>query len=160
MGMCLISAPAALLMAQVNTYVVERTNVQTLGQLAAEWKTDYEANLEEAKIEAGKRDLAIRDVSANGVIVEIVGITERGELLYNTTENLDAARTTSTDDVWPGGSLGFSLSGDSMVVGEWDGGGVRGTHQELSSRVTQVDNPSSIENHPSQFGECPREAVF
>jgi hypothetical protein len=34
-----------------------------------------------------------------------------------------------------------------MTIAEWDGGAVRGTHEQLSGRVTQVDGDTTISNH-------------
>ena len=60
--------------------------------------------------------------------IQLMFINERGKPVFYQVENLNAARTVSTDDVWPGGSGGFSLTGttvDSSQLGVWDGGGVR-----------------------------------
>ena len=64
--------------------------------------------------------------------------------------NINAARTVNTDDVWPGGSAGFSLSGSGTTtadLGIWDGGGVLTTHQEFGGRVTQMDAPGYTHYH-------------
>ena len=132
--------------------VIDKTNVHTLTQLASKWSDEYRKNKEIAIQEALKRDMPLRQELEDGRVMELQGITERGVFLYKSTGNLDAARTISTDKVWPGGSIGTSLSGDSMVVGEWDGGAVRLTHQELVQRVTQVDNASSVINHATHVG--------
>ena len=82
--------------------------------------------------------------------IELMFIDEHGLPKYLAVENLTAARTISTDDVWPGGSTGFNLSGAGTVFGKlavWDGGGVRWTHRELTGRVLQVDNPSTTHYH-------------
>ncbi|MCP4632487.1 MAG: S8 family serine peptidase [candidate division Zixibacteria bacterium] len=82
--------------------------------------------------------------------IQLMYIRENGHPVYNATENLAAARTISTDDVWPGGSGGFSLTGTGTTTGKlgvWDGGGVLLTHQELSGRVTQVDSPGATHYH-------------
>jgi hypothetical protein len=82
--------------------------------------------------------------------IQIMYINERGHPVAYMLENLNAARTISTDDVWPGGSGGLSLSGSGTVLGQlaiWDGGGVLTTHQELSGRVTQMDSPGGTHYH-------------
>ena len=82
--------------------------------------------------------------------IKLRSINDRGLPVYFTVENLNAARTVSTDDVWPGGSGGFSLTGSGTAVGKlgvWDAGAVLATHQELNGRVTQVDSPSSTHYH-------------
>ena len=72
---------------------------------------------------------------------------ENGHPRYHTTTNLDAAKTISTYRVWPSGGAGLNLNGLGQILGEWDAGGVRLTHQELSGRVTQMDSPSSLHDH-------------
>nr|WP_262921749.1 S8 family serine peptidase [Salinibacter ruber] len=54
--------------------------------------------------------------------------------------------------MWPGGSLGLNLTGDSRRLGIWDGGEVRTTHQEFGSRVQQKDNPSGLSGHATHVG--------
>jgi len=75
---------------------------------------------------------------------------EEGRPFYYVLQNLNAARTISTDDVWPGGIGGYSLTGSGTSLGElavWDGGGVLTTHQELTGRVTQMDSPGDTHPH-------------
>jgi hypothetical protein len=82
--------------------------------------------------------------------IELMYIDERGRPVFYLLENINAARTLSTDDVWPGGGGGFFLSGSGTTLGElaiWDGGGVRTTHQEFSGRVTQMDSPGGTSYH-------------
>ncbi|MFH1313448.1 MAG: S8 family serine peptidase, partial [Candidatus Eisenbacteria bacterium] len=81
---------------------------------------------------------------------QLMYINERGLPVVYILENINAARTISTDDVWPGGSGGFSLTGSGTTLGElavWDGGGVLTTHQEFTGRVTQMDSPSGTHYH-------------
>jgi|GEM_PF-2710060 len=82
--------------------------------------------------------------------IQLMFIDELGQPVYYTVSNLNAARTISTDDVWPGGGWGLELSGSGTATGElavWDGGGVRTTHQEFQGRVTQMDSPSATHYH-------------
>ena len=82
--------------------------------------------------------------------IQLMYIDQRGHPVYYTADNLNAARTISTDDVWPGGGGGFSLDGSGTILGElgiWDAGGVRVTHQEFGGRVTQIDSPGGTHYH-------------
>jgi len=86
----------------------------------------------------------------NGVIRELVGISPTGMPIYvQTNNNLDAAKTISTNKVWPAGTLGLSLSGLGLTnrMAVWDGGGVRTTHQEFQSRAAQTDGSPSLSDH-------------
>ena len=79
--------------------------------------------------------------------VHLAYLRETGAPAYFTTQNLNAALTIRTYDVWPSGiGNGFyGLSGSSTAVGElaiWDGGLVRNTHVEFGGRVS-IGNPGS-----------------
>jgi len=80
-------------------------------------------------------------------MAELQGFTRRGKPLYYTTFNAVAASSISSDKVYPGGGAGLSLSGAGITLGEWDGGGVLTTHQELLGRVTQMDSPTGTSAH-------------
>lgn len=90
-----------------------------------------------------------RTLTPNGGVIEAVGITQNGLILYNTTFNIGAARTISTDKVWTGGSLGLSLSGQGMTnrLGVWDGSGVLTGHQEFQGRATVPDGSGATVEH-------------
>jgi hypothetical protein len=82
--------------------------------------------------------------------IKLMYVDERGRPMYYQMLNLTAAKTLSTDKVWPGGGHGYSLTGSSTLLGElgiWDGGGVRTTHQELTGRATQMDSPGGTNGH-------------
>ena len=82
--------------------------------------------------------------------LRLMFLDERGVPRFYTTTNLSAAGTVNTDDVWPGGSTGYGLSGAGTALGElgeWDAGGVRTTHQELTGRVTQMDVTGGPSDH-------------
>ncbi|MGC8865092.1 MAG: S8 family serine peptidase [Bacteroidales bacterium] len=84
---------------------------------------------------------------ADGSIREVQGLDDRGQLWVYGTSNLNAAKTVSTDKVWPGGGAGLNLTGNGITLAIWDGGKVRTTHQEFSGRVTQMDGASSLSQH-------------
>lgn len=66
---------------------------------------------------------------------------------YYFTYNLQGAQTISTDKVWPNGILGLSLAGQQMLVGEWDGGAVRTTHETFGGRAQQMDGATTLSDH-------------
>ncbi len=86
----------------------------------------------------------------NNPDIQLMYIRENGHPVFYATDNISAARTISTDDVWPGGSGGFSLTGSGTAQGKlgvWDGGGVLLSHQEFGGRVAQVDSPGATHYH-------------
>lgn len=65
-----------------------------------------------------------------------------------TCNNLDAAKTTQTNALWPGGSLGLNLSGAGLnKLGVWDGGRARTSHIEFGGRVIVMDSGGSLSEH-------------
>ncbi|MHC4946046.1 MAG: S8 family serine peptidase, partial [Planctomycetota bacterium] len=84
----------------------------------------------------------------NNPFIELMFFDQKGRPIFYGTGNLDAADTISTDEVWPGGSGGYFLTGSGIdFLGIWDAGSVLSTHQELTGRVTQIDFPSSTDAH-------------
>jgi hypothetical protein len=82
--------------------------------------------------------------------IALIYVDERGRPIFYGTENLTAAQSISTDEVWPGGSLGLGLTGGTTARGElciWDGGAVLASHQEFGGRVIQEDNPGGTHFH-------------
>ena len=49
------------------------------------------------------------------------------------THNLESAQTVSAQQIWPGGSSGFNLTGTNVLLAQWDGGDVRTNHQEFTN---------------------------
>lgn len=64
-------------------------------------------------------------------------LDERGQPVFLATENLNAARTLGTSELWPGGGAGLNLTGSGIdYLGMWDDGAVLADHQEFGNRVT------------------------
>ncbi len=78
----------------------------------------------------------------NGSKSELMYLTPDGYPIYYSTENVAAARSTRTNHLHSGGSLGLNLEGQGMTVRVWDGDRVRNTHNAFGSRVTVVDDPA------------------
>ncbi len=121
-------------------------NRARLEQLSNEYHERYVSQKEQAVQKALELGLPVQ-VIENGHAFEVQRLNVNGVPIYYGTNNINAAKTVSTDKVWDGGSAGLSLSGRDIVIGEWDGGGVLTTHQELLGRVRQMDSPSSIISH-------------
>ena len=83
----------------------------------------------------------------NGRVLELQRIVPGIGPLFYITNNIIAADTVSTDEVWPGGSAGLSLDGSGMTMAEWDGGAVYAEHFDLIGRVTQVDGATEVSAH-------------
>ena len=87
----------------------------------------------------------------NGNFSELMKLTPDGFPIYYSTQNGNAAKSTRTNHLNTGGSLGLNLNGQGMVVREWDGGNVRVSHNAFGGRITVVDDPanSTTASHPT-----------
>jgi len=124
-----------------------RTDVDRLSRLAERFRAQAEAARTPLYWERRARENARRGPDAN---IEMMGLDAWGRPFYYKLNNLDAAATIRTSELWPGGASGYGLDGGGLptsALGEWDGGGVRATHQEFGGRVTQRDVPL-VPTHP------------
>jgi len=102
---------------------------------------EYLKNYKKALETAQEKGWAIKG-EKDGNYFELQGITADGFPIYYTTYNSGSALVSGINKINSGGSLGLDLNGQDMIVGVWDGGAVRSTHQDLTGRVTQKDNAS------------------
>lgn len=68
-------------------------------------------------------------------------------IFYKEDNNALSVQTLKADSMYPGGSLGLSITGSGMTVGVWDGGKVRETHVELAGKITLGDAASTLTTH-------------
>ncbi len=98
---------------------------------------------------AESKGIPVRIIMADKRIREVRLINEFGNLEYYTTLNRNAAKTVSTDKLWPGAGYGYSLTGKGIVVGVWDAGVLRSTHVEFEDRARIMNEQSEVEGHPT-----------
>jgi len=127
-----------------NTFAQTETNVEKLLEFANQKKIELKEKRDAARALANNKGWIIRSEDENGKIIEIQSL-KNGIPQYYETNNIGAAATTRADKLW---AAPYNISGSGYSqLGEWDGGAVRATHQELTGRVTQVDGATSISNH-------------
>ena len=112
----------------------------------------YTANRQQALQLARKKGWVVSETTKAGATISLQGVDERGMPVYHVTyDNVRAAATTGTDQVWPGGPANLTLTGGNPALADklaiWDGGRVRATHQELGGRVVQRDGAYTNDNH-------------
>ena len=66
---------------------------------------------------------------------------------FYTTDNAGSATTLRATSIYPGGSLGLSVTGQGLTAGVWDGGKVRNTHVEFSGKITLGDAVTTLSSH-------------
>lgn len=134
--------------------IVQEVQSQTLQQIALleQMAQDCEAvwYAERAAAEswAISKGYPITVIDSSGVVIELHRVVDGIPYYYNGL-NLGAAKTISTNKVWPGGGFGFALDGNTAdTLAMWDKGKVRNTHQEFQpNRVTQADNVNLLNDH-------------
>ncbi|MDY0078929.1 MAG: S8 family serine peptidase, partial [Bacteroidales bacterium] len=120
---------------------------EKLLELSAQFKIKSQTEKAEAVRVATEKGWAIRTEDPDGRITELMRLNENGMPMYYTTYNAEGAALINSDKLYPGGAAGLNLSGAGQTLGEWDGGGVLTTHQELVGRVTQKDTPAGLHWH-------------
>jgi hypothetical protein len=126
------------------------TNVEALRDLSIRFESELAA-MRPALYDR----LLRRTAGAQGILnadpnIRLQFIAPNGMPMYVETHNLNAARTLSVDDVWPGGGSGFALGGAGTTLGKlavWDAGAVRLTHQEFGGRASQMDGATTTHYH-------------
>jgi hypothetical protein len=115
-------------------------------QLSEKFNTEFQTENARAIRWADSLGLPVRQEFENGRITELMRLKD-GVPMYNTTFNADGATVIKSDKVYTGGGAGLNLSGSGRVLGIWDGGAVRASHNELNGRITQTDGATSISDH-------------
>ena len=105
------------------------------------FKSKSQADKQKAIAIALQNNWPIRIEKPDGTISELMRISREGFPIYYTTDNVNAARTTRTNHLNSGGSLGLNLNGQGMTARVWDGGNVRTTHNAFGGRVAVIDDP-------------------
>ena len=135
------------LFASAQSDVALATRADKLQKLSEKLSKRDAKERREARKWARQKGVPLRRELPNGKVLELQRAKPGERPVFYISNNVDAADTVSTDEVWPGGSAGLSLDGAGMTVGEWDGGAVLADHPDLYPRVSQVDGASIISNH-------------
>ncbi len=125
--------------------ITQHYNKTTLSTLQQKFhKRSLEQKSEAIAIAKRKGWDVIINLPNNKGFAELQRVTPDGKPVYYSISNVDAARSTRTNHINSGGSLGLNLDGQNMTAHVWDGGGTRPTHQEFdgpggNNRVTIID---------------------
>ena len=139
-----------------DAFAQRSTDIAKLNELSQQFQRDLGSKKPPLYYELLRStDAAQQALNANKSI-SLMFIRENGMPAYYTTQNLNAALTSRTYDLWPAGVGNgvYSLTGATTAAGElaiWDGGNPRATHQEFGGRVTLLDpaSPYGTQFHPT-----------
>jgi hypothetical protein len=112
-------------------------------RVVAEMRAIEEEQQAAAVARAKELGVPLRIERPDGRIEEVAALDDRGNLLYRTTHNVAAAISTAANLLQ---QTPYSLSGTGLVLGVWDGGAARSTHQEFGGRVTVKDGAGSVDH--------------
>jgi serine protease AprX len=79
-------------------------------------------------------------ISENGNEKQLIGSDENGRPMYYTTLNAGAAKMTKADNLYSGGGLGLNITGNNMIIGQWDYSKPRTTHELLTGKINSYNN--------------------
>lgn len=128
--------------------IVREYELSLLNSLAQTHARIYKENLRYAEKRAALEGRPTAIFYPNGQISRLKRIDRSGNFIYNRTfNNIEAARTIGTDQLYRGGVLGLALSGKNMRAGVWDAGKVRGSHELLTNRVSFGDDAEEYDDH-------------
>jgi len=123
---------AGMLCGQTTEEVKEITanyDTATLQSLSEQYYAQYLADKEYALEKATELNIPFI-IEKDSRYAELQKVLPDGTPIYYTTYNLEAARSTRTNHLQNGGSLGLNLMGQNMTAHIWDAALARVTHQE------------------------------
>lgn len=129
--------------------IVQNYDLKLLKEKEEYYRKQEEIEKKKAVAAANINHWPLVIVKEDGSIAELMKLTPDGYPIYYTTENVNAARSTRTNHLHSGGSLGLNLEGQGMTVRVWDGGRVRASHNAFGGRVTVVDDLTEALNFHS-----------
>jgi len=127
--------------------------VQRLTRMASQLQAEQQAQRNQALQWAATHGIVPRLSRKNGQTLELVRV-QNDRLYFIATHNLDAAITSETYSLWPGGISELNLNGSGLSWGRlamWDAGRVLLNHEEFRSdgvsRVAVMDRNDIVETH-------------
>ncbi len=130
----------------MQSFAQQTINKSALLKFSIEKTAEFNAKKAEAVLFARQNNLPLF-IENDQIFMELMYIDEFGKPQYYSTENVNSSATISTNLVNSGGGNGLSLDGSGMTIHEWDGGAVRGTHQEYTGRVVMGDGVTTTHYH-------------
>lgn len=127
--------------------ITENYDLAKLAQMSNDFRETSEREKQYALDMAAIYGWEVFITYPNGGFAELMRVSDSGEPVYAVTDNREGGITTRANLVHTGGSSGLDLNGENMIIGIWDGGGTRLSHEIFSGRATQVDGASGTSGH-------------
>jgi len=127
--------------------IISKYDLNSLSLLETQAAFEFNRDRQEALDLAAIYGWAESYETENGGQGLLVGVLDGNYPLYYETTNKGAGITARVDRVHTGGTAGLDLNGENMLVGVWDGGLVRTTHELLENRVTPIDGATTFSDH-------------
>lgn len=132
--------------------IVSQYDLQALGTLQNKFTASQALEKQKAILLAQQNGWDIRKTLPDGTLIELQKVTSDGTPIYYTTFNVAASRSTRTNHLNSGGSLGLNLMGQNMTAHVWDGGLARASHQEYdgaggTNRFSKGDTSTALNYH-------------
>ncbi|MHB1107089.1 MAG: S8 family serine peptidase [Lutibacter sp.] len=127
-------------------------NLEKLSNLEKESRKRNEDDKQKADSLANQKGWEKKMYYSNGSVAELQRISEDNKPIYFITFNTDASKSTRTNYLNTGGSLGLTLDGKDMTAHVWDAGVARSSHQEYdglggANRYSIGDNTTTLHFH-------------
>ncbi|MFN3908407.1 MAG: S8 family serine peptidase [Flavobacterium sp.] len=118
--------------------VTDNYDLNKLQQLQTQFESQEKKEIQAAIEKAKQLYLPLYRTDENGNSEVLIGLFPDGSLKYYALDNINAANSTRTFYL---NNLG--LQGNNMLVGVWDGGAARITHQEFGNRAFMGDGSAA-----------------
>ncbi len=146
-GTRLAPALVALGLALFGVGHAQQLDQRTLRRLASEGAAQASRERREVEAFSARTGIPLRETLSNGKVVLLDSI-ENGRPVFVSSHGLADAVSTGTNALWPGGSLGLSLSGSGLRMGIWEAGGNPDiNHRELVGRIDILDGNFFFSDH-------------
>ncbi len=126
-------------------------NQADLLQFSKEKHNAWNRNYQKAWKLSGELKFPVTYIDERGRMVMLQRLGYQNRPVYYTTDNLDAAKIISANQLWTGEDEQPWLTGEGMEVNLWDGGAVLETHQEFQNsaepRIEMRNKDISVSNH-------------
>ncbi len=129
--------------------IIQKYDLQKLKEIEETFKKQFLQNRIDLESRAKSLDYDLTITDLDGKVSVLQGITPDNVPIYYTTHNVAAARSTRTNHLNIGGTLGLNLEGDNMTLGVWDAGHGNVAHQEYDGAGGQNRYRLADSNQPT-----------